>query len=291
MLTAEQTETRRSGLGGSDAAAIAGLDDYRTAVDVWLEKTGRMVNDEESEPAYWGQILEETVAQEFARRTGLSVRRHNATIFHPQHQFMLAHIDRRITGEKRGLECKTINAWSGSKLEQPLDKHILQVQHYMAVTGFEMFHVAYLIGGQRFATFEVPRDPEMIEMLIDAEADFWRYVERDEMPPLDYEHRTTEDLLRRIYPGTDGSTVELGADIEHWHRVRQESMALAKRYETAADAAKFHIMEAMKQAAVGMLPDRTRYTRKVVTRKPYQVEESSYVDFRYSNKQIKEDNA
>ena len=287
MITAEQTETRRSGIGGSDAAAIAGLDDYRTAVDIWLEKTGRVVDDEESEPAYWGNVLEEIVAQEFARRTGLSVRRHNATIFHPQHPFMLAHIDRRITGEKCGLECKTINAWSGSKLEQPLDKHILQVQHYMAVTGFEMFHVAYLIGGQRFERFEVPRDPEMIEMLIDAEVGFWAHVTRDEMPPIDYEHQRADELLRRLYPGTDGSTIELGSDIEHWHRVRQESLALAKRYESAADVAKCHIMEAMRQAAVGVLPDGTRYTRKVVTRKAYQVDESSYVDFRYSSRAAK----
>ena len=291
MLTAEQLEIRRQGIGGSDAAAIAGLDDYRTAVDVWLDKTGRATDHGESEPAYWGNVLEEVVAQEFARRTGLSVRRHNATMSHPKHQWMLAHIDRRISGEKRGLECKTINAFSGAKLDQPLDKHVLQVQHYMAVTGFEIFHIAYLIGGQRFAMFEVARDSELIEMLTDTEAEFWGHVERDEMPQLEHEHPKALDLLRRLYPGTDGSTITFDDNMDHWHRVRQESLALAKRYDAAADAAKAHILDAMREAAIGVLPDGTRYTRKIVTRKAYQVEESSYLDFRYSAKPTKEDHA
>lgn len=34
-------EWRKKGIGGSDVAAIAGLNKYKSPVGVWLEKTGR----------------------------------------------------------------------------------------------------------------------------------------------------------------------------------------------------------------------------------------------------------
>jgi putative phage-type endonuclease len=285
MLTAEQLEIRRRGIGGSDAAAIVGLDTYRSAVDVWMDKLGLSEEqDMEPEPAYWGNVLEEVVAREFERRSGLPVRRHTATMFHPKYHWMLAHIDRRITGQQRGLECKTINAFAGWKLDQPLEKHLIQVQHYMAVTGFEMFHVAYLIGGQRFAMFEVPRDQELIDMLIDAEADFWQHVETRTEPPFNPEHPRAEELLRRMYPGTDGGTIVLDDSMEHWHQVRMESTALARKYDAAADVAKCHILHAMGEAAIGVLPDGSCYRRKIIERQGYEVAPSSCIDFRHCKK-------
>jgi len=41
MLTTEQRAARMTGIGASECAAIMGFDPYRTAHQVWLEKTGR----------------------------------------------------------------------------------------------------------------------------------------------------------------------------------------------------------------------------------------------------------
>lgn len=62
---------RRKGIGGSDVAAIMGLNKWKSAYQIWLEKTEQVgLSESDSEPAYWGTVLEEVVAKEFAVRTG-----------------------------------------------------------------------------------------------------------------------------------------------------------------------------------------------------------------------------
>lgn len=56
----------RTGLGGSDAAAVLGLDPYRTPLEVWMACTGRVEPDEKSEAAEWGQRLEAEVLRKYA---------------------------------------------------------------------------------------------------------------------------------------------------------------------------------------------------------------------------------
>ncbi len=69
-LTPQQHQARARGLGGSDIAAVLGLSRYRTPYEVWLEKTGQAVQESgESEPAYWGQVLEDVTAREYSKRT------------------------------------------------------------------------------------------------------------------------------------------------------------------------------------------------------------------------------
>lgn len=73
MSHQEWLEDRRKGIGGSDVATILGLNQYKSAYQLWLEKTGQVeLKDTESEPAYWGNVLEEVVAKEFQERTGKS---------------------------------------------------------------------------------------------------------------------------------------------------------------------------------------------------------------------------
>ena len=80
-MTTNRTEwlkARRSGIGGSDVAAILGLSRYKTAVDVYEDK---IVTDEpedtQSQAAYFGSVLEDVVAHEFSKRTGMKIQRVN----------------------------------------------------------------------------------------------------------------------------------------------------------------------------------------------------------------------
>ena len=282
MITEEQREIRNSGIGGSDAAAACGLSKYQTRAELFLRKKGQIpYEDDIGDAAHFGNILEEIVAQEFTRRTGIAVQRKNPTIRHKQHAFMLCHVDRKVVGKDEGLECKTINAYSGSSLTEPLDEHVIQVQHMMACTGWKSFYVAYLIGGQKFQVFVVERDEEMIAALIDAEEEFWGYVLLDQMPPMDPDHESTDDLLKRLYPGTSGATIEFSDDLLAWHQVLREAKDLEANYRLAADSAKRHLLIAMKEAAIGKFPDGSMYVRKLVSKKSFQVEATSYIDFRY----------
>jgi len=161
------------------------------------------------------------VAREFARRTGLRVRRRNALCCHPDHPRMIANVDREIVGANKGLECKTVSAykadeWRGDEVP---DAYYLQCQHYMAVMGWESCFIAALIGGQRFVAKEIPRNDEEIRALIEAEMRFWAEHVEAGVPPLPglgddvaalYPAQTGEDLL----PATEEDLARVGRLVE-----------------------------------------------------------------------------
>ncbi len=76
---------RAKSLGGSDIGAILGLSKYRSAVDVWMEKTGKEVGVRNSLPLRFGQFAESFVASEYALATGLSLATHEAAVIHPEY--------------------------------------------------------------------------------------------------------------------------------------------------------------------------------------------------------------
>ena len=87
---------RAKSLGGSDIGAILGLSKYRSAVDVWMEKTEKEIAFKDSLPLRFGQFAEEFVASEYALATGLSLASHDFAVVHPDYQYMHGHIDRFV---------------------------------------------------------------------------------------------------------------------------------------------------------------------------------------------------
>ena len=67
---------RKKGIGGSDVAAILGFSPYKSPYQLWLDKTGRSERKEsQNESAHFGNLLEDVVAKEFSRRSGMKVQR------------------------------------------------------------------------------------------------------------------------------------------------------------------------------------------------------------------------
>ena len=181
----EWLEQRRQGIGGSDAAKVLGVSRWGGPLSVYLEKKGLYIPDDPGEPAYWGTVLEDVVAREFEKRSGLRVQRQNKIFTHPDYPWMLANIDRRIVGQKKGLECKTASNFMGDEWEgdELPDAHYIQIQHYMAVMGWEACWVACLIGGQRYVQKEVQRNPGLINTIIEKEREFWEEHFLKDVPP------------------------------------------------------------------------------------------------------------
>jgi len=188
MNKLEWLKERQKGIGGSDVGAILGVNKWKTPFQVYLEKTEELTEtDTQSEAAYWGDQFEEVVAKEFEKRTGKKVRRDRRHFRHKDYPFMVANIDRRVVGENAILECKTANQFLAKEWdsEEIPDSYLLQVQHYLAVTGAEKGYIAVLIGGQRFIWKEIERDEELINMMIEKEKDFWNLVQNKIPPALD----------------------------------------------------------------------------------------------------------
>ena len=241
MSRQEWLWSRKKGVGGSDASAILGFNPWKSAFELYIDKTSDQVQEIDNEAIHWGNVLEDVVADEFTRRTGKKVRRRNQTFIHPEHEFMIANIDRDVVGEKALLECKTTNAynsdaWEGDNIP-PM--YICQLQHYMAVLDYEKAYIAVLIGGQKFVWKEVERDDEFIELMIEREKHFWEEHILKEVPPEIDGSQSASELLNKMYPEDNGETIMLKSDdaeilieaIESIKAEVKEKETLKKEYE------------------------------------------------------------
>ena len=93
-LTREEwLQLRRNGIGGSDASVIMGKNPYRSILQLWEEKTGKLpVTDNGNEFTYWGNVMEPIIRKEFMNRTGLKVRQKHAMIFHEEYPYLFAEL-------------------------------------------------------------------------------------------------------------------------------------------------------------------------------------------------------
>lgn len=250
---------RRTGIGGSDAAAAVGLNPYMSPLELWLDKTGRAEGlprpdpNDTTSPTYWGTLLEPLVAAVYTKKTGNRVRRVNAVLRHPSVPFMLANIDREVVGARDVsiLECKTAGEFGARLWRAGVPEYVqIQVQHQLAVTGKTAAHVAVLLCGQALEVHRIERDDALIGRLVELEARFWRFVESDTPPPADGSE-SADRALRHLYPG-NGGTVDFTDD-------RSLSSAFADLVAARADIEARQTIEAqLKQTIAQAMGDATR---------------------------------
>lgn len=207
---------RNKFLGGSDAAGVLGMSRWATPLSVWAEKTAQIVKEDISEKLYvkLGNKLENTVAELFMEETGKKVHRVNETIFHPQHDFIGANLDRRVVGEDALLECKTASAWKSKEWEgeEIPQEYILQCYHYLMVTGKQRCYLAVLIGNQDFKIKILERDDKLQDDMLRRELSFWHeFVIPVVMPSMMTKHDA--DTLEALFPqAADGKEIQLHDD-------------------------------------------------------------------------------
>lgn len=186
---------RRKGVGGSDVASALGLSPYRTARELYYDKTGvlpAVEGEDKSITFEIGHLLEDVVAKIFVKKTGLSVFPVQKMFQHPLFPFMLADVDRFIhlpNGEIGILECKTAHydtqyLWANGAAPRHYE---LQVKHYMAVMNINVAYIACLFSNSEndFVWRKIERDLDEEENNILLLQDFWnRYVLNRVEPPL-----------------------------------------------------------------------------------------------------------
>lgn len=236
-LSLQQLENRKNSIGGSDAAVAIGISPYRTPLDLYFEKTGLKEPEDISDvnAVYWGNRLEDIVAEEYARRTGHTIEVEAGTLTHPTHSFMTAHLDRRVIDPTRILECKTANAYLEKEWGDPISDeiplaYIVQVQHCLAVDNSQDADIAVLIGGQDYRIYELKRDEELITDLIRAENVFWqRVLNLDPPDPIN------NNDLKLIYGYDNGTMIETTKDVtDAWRslkKIKQEIKSLEQQQE------------------------------------------------------------
>ena len=202
MPYADWLEYRKQGIGGSDASVVCGISRYKSPVELWMEKTNQLPPQEAGEAAYWGTQLEPFVRAEFTKRTGIEVSHKSELLQSEEYPFMLANLDGTCEVSDVGtciFEAKTASAYKAGEWEDTIpDEYQLQIQHYMAVTGYAGAYIAVLIGGNTFKWRFVERDEEWISMLIELESAFWNHVQDCTPPPLDGSDAAAKFLSERF---------------------------------------------------------------------------------------------
>lgn len=229
----EWIEQRRAGLGGSDIGAIMGLSPYRSAVDVWMDKTGREPDDDlaaNRRDIRFGLYGEQFVAAEYCLSTGRRVQRYNTMLRHESAP-LLANVDRLVIPEgakiaahrgeirtDRGLECKTANqfaafdsdAWGASETDEVPPAYLLQAEVYLLLTGCAVWDLACLFGnGARdtdFRIYTIRKDADLQREIVARATEWWkRHVIGDAAP-----EPVNEADVRRLFPRSAPRTVTAG---------------------------------------------------------------------------------
>ena len=253
-------EQRLVGIGGSEAGAVLEMNDYKKPVEVWMEKTGKIIPQDisDKESVYWGNVLEDVIAKEFEKRNGIKVRRNNFILKSKKYPFMLANLDREgidKDGKKFVLEIKTagfhaVKQWGGENIPKSYE---VQVRHYLIVTGYDYAIVAGLIGGQTYKQVRIDRDPHTEQYIIDKEEEFWKeYVEKDEMPPVDGSI-STNNILNEMFPGyAEEQSTQIDNKLNTSMKRRQEIIELLKDLEEEKREIEQDVKSEMKDHWVGL---------------------------------------
>lgn len=202
---------RKQGIGGSDAGAVCGFNPYKTAMEVYHDKTSNEVESMDNEAMKQGRDFEDYVAHRFVEATGKKVRRSNAMYYDEKNPFMIADVDRMIVGENAGLECKTASPFMADKWKDgriPMSYQI-QCYHYMSVCNTDAWYIAVLIYGKEFKYYRIERDEQIIADLLQIEHSFWN-----------------ENVLKRIMPSPDGTKIADQVLAEYFGQPEKTSIPL-----------------------------------------------------------------
>lgn len=207
---------RKKGLGGSDAGAVCGWNRYRSAMQVFLDKTTEQAEEMDNEAMRQGKELEDYVARRFMEAAGKKVRRLNAILYDDEHPFMLADVDRMVVGENAGLECKTASPYSADQWKDGKipPSYLLQCYHYMSVCQADAWYLAVVIYGKEFRYCKIERDEEAIQNLVKTEKEFWEeYVLKGILPNPDGSEGA-DNAIRQMFPQSSEKTLLLPEQME-----------------------------------------------------------------------------
>ena len=166
MSREQWLKERKTYIGGSDLGSICSVNKYKSALDVYLDKIGDSIEEITNEKCYWGNVLEDVVASEYAKRTGNQVVEPIGLMRHSEYPFIACNIDRFVNGGEYILECKTAgfmmaDKWGVEGTDEIPDSYKCQVAYYAAIADVPKVDIAVLIGGQEFRIYTYIRDESL----------------------------------------------------------------------------------------------------------------------------------
>lgn len=221
-MNASVTKLRPFTLGGSVAAAAAGIDPYRSRVMLWAELTGRAARTD-TEAMWWGRALEPVIDAAMSER-GYEPMPAPDGFTDPERPWLVGHPDGFVAldGSRAVYERKTVGQWAhranGSGAAVPLP-YQAQAQIYMHLTDCARTLVATLVGGQRLEVGTVERDERAIAGLLERMEDFRTHLRRDRPPAPDGSDSARAAVIALFPDAQESKVYRLTRD--EWRDVRE----------------------------------------------------------------------
>lgn len=276
MITEAQRQLRQKYIGSSDSPAILGVDPYRSAADVWLEKTGRADGFAGNANTDRGNLLEPVLLAWAERELGATLRRDRLFV-HPG-EILCANLDG--FGEDFIVEAKTStdpDEWGEPGTDEVPERVIVQTHHAMAVTGFRLAYVPVLLPGYRsfdFRMYRVAYNADLGAAVAEAGERFWREHVQPAVRPDDF--RPSLEVLKRVRREPNKVVPIDPSLVGFWERAKELKRNAEKREEEARRA----ILTALADAEGGDCGDGRTVTYLETKRKGYAVEDCTYRQLR-----------
>lgn len=243
-------ELRRTGIGGSDVAKILGLSTWGTASKVYFEKIGALApSSGEDKRQRLGNVYQRGIIDYYCEEIDARIVAYEpGLVRHPDIPFLLANLDAivaegdegPVTGfsdawnvDAKNVHWRNKDQWGEEGSDQLPDDAFYQGHHYNFVTRRHRTDFAVAIGGDVPRIMTVPADDEFYALVIPKLEEFWWHVQNlVEIPP-DFNHATTADLMKKLFPHVDVErTVQLpakyAAEVELYYSLGQVESAAKK---------------------------------------------------------------
>lgn len=256
----EWLKLRTTGIGGSDAGAILGLNKYSTPLSVYLAKKD-FASFGGNAATEWGNILEDPIRQKAKADLGIEIETVPGMFTNKERSFMNANFDGLVfvAGEKEiagsvvsglgGHEIKTSRTGEDFTNDEVPDSYYVQVQHYMAVTGLSWFVLTvFIFDKYEGRHYVIPRNDDFIAQLIDRETDFWKNNVLADNAPSPTGNENELELVKSLPMPAE---VELDGECEQWLNDKEIIDAQIKDLQAKSDAIKEQILMRMSAASNG----------------------------------------
>jgi putative phage-type endonuclease len=271
---------RRTMIGASDIAAIAGLSPWKDAVDVLNDKLGFAEEkpSDEIDAAELGHRFEPVIRALYIEDQQCTIIP-CGTVRHTSVEWAGCTLDSKVVGTKRGLECKLVGArmiydWDPSEPDGVPHYYRAAAAWQMWVCELDELDVAAILGGTQFRIFRLERDRELEKHLVDLGGQFWtRHVLEQRMPEVTGSNSVRAYLDQKFPPLPDPVIVDADATMADLFVAREDAKTRRdqgeKDYQKTTQAMIAWLGERNATDAVG--PDfEFRYrTRKDGTRQPW----------------------
>lgn len=254
MLTPEQLEIRKTGVGASEAAAVVGWSPWDGPIAIYNQKVGLAPPKEQNHYMEAGSFLESAIAEWYASKAGVKLQRVNHTLRHKKYPWILATPDRFVLGEGRKrdriVEIKTVGStsddWGADGTDEIPRYYRAQVEQTMEVTGMESCDVAALfMHERRMRIFQVHRHEGLAQYLVDEVSDFWNEHVVKRVPPAFDASDDTKDYLKATFRDPSEQIIDAPNTatkyVEAYLDAKEKGAALKAQYEEAASALMFLI--------------------------------------------------